>query len=56
MLKNMFRINILKYGKIILIIIGNILDFRILCLRSKQILLKTRMSKSLVIRLLVINL
>ena len=50
------RINILKYSKIILIIIGNILDFRILCLRSKQILLKTRMLESLIIRLVVINL
>ena len=56
MLKNMFRITILKYSKIILIIIGNILDFRILCLRSKQILLKTRMLESLIIRLVVINL
>ena len=44
------RINILKYSKIILIIIGNILDFRILCLRS------TRMLESLIIRLSVINL
>ena len=52
----MFIIKILKYSKIILITMGNILDFRILCLRSKQILLDTRILESLIIRLVVINL
>ena len=52
----MIRINTLKYRKIAFFIIETILDFRILCLKSKQLFLETRMQKKLIIRLVVINL